>query len=331
MEYGVRRYEAAQRLRWFLFFLVCVGLAFPVTRAYLSGQAPPPSGAGPWNPEALKSTTFWVQKHWIHVEPFGKAVVYCVWVAILFLGGRLIGLVAQYAGQFALKGLLVTIMQQTPASARIAFTPSASKVGRFLPTEILLTRVSPLHLQLVLHAFRRLRLLLAHPNGAHSSKDLLEKERRIAETDWEVLWASWSPFRWLLWLLPFLALVQVCWLITLQLQPALSGQQDLQELVGPLITSLVPLAQIIGLTFAFTLAAGLLKRMEGLYLSSVDALLYDQFLSLLPFQSSDTVIILEALDKHFREVHAVLKRLESVLSRDRGHNREPADMGIPRG
>ena len=34
MEYGLRRYEAVQRLRWFLFFLVCLALAYSMAGSY---------------------------------------------------------------------------------------------------------------------------------------------------------------------------------------------------------------------------------------------------------------------------------------------------------
>jgi hypothetical protein len=98
------------------------------------------------------------------------------------------------------------------------------------------------------------------------------------------------------------------------LQPALSGQKDLQDLLGPILTSLLPLVQLVIATVVLSLASGLLKRFENLYLSSVDGMLYDQFLSRLPFQSSDTLIILEAMERQFRELRALLKRLEQSRS-----------------
>jgi hypothetical protein len=42
----------------------------------------------------------------------------------------------------------------------------------------------------------------------------------------------------------------------------------------------------------------------------VDDLLYEHFLSRLPFQSSDTVVLLEALKHHFLELQLLIRRLE---------------------
>ena len=178
---------------------------------------------------------------------------------------------------------------------------------------LLLQKTHNPFLQFLFHPFRRLRVLLTNPGKTLSSERLSEKERRLAEIDWEILWSSWTPFRWLLRLLPLVGAVQTVWLLYLFLQPALSGQKDFQELFGLVFNGLFPLLQVVFLTVAFSLASGLLKRLESFYLSGVDALFYDRFLTRLPFQSSDTPILLEMLQKNFQELHARLKHLEEFI------------------
>jgi hypothetical protein len=56
------------------------------------------------------------------------------------------------------------------------------------------------------------------------------------------------------------------------------------------------------------------SRLENLYLANLDALLYDRLLSTMPIRSSDTILILEALQKHFREVNQMIERLERSVS-----------------
>jgi hypothetical protein len=64
---------------------------------------------------------------------------------------------------------------------------------------------------------------------------------------------------------------------------------------------------VLGLVYAF------LNRMEGLYLANLDASLYDQMLTELPIRSSDTLLLLESMQKHFRDLQVALKRLELEL------------------
>jgi len=52
---------------------------------------------------------------------------------------------------------------------------------------------------------------------------------------------------------------------------------------------------------------------ESLYLANLDASFYDQMLSELPIRSSDTLLILQSLQRHFRELQVALKRLELEL------------------
>ncbi len=106
MEYGLRRYEATQRLLWFLFFLGCLGLAY--VAAPIASQAPPEASTAfrSFQPDMLKSLDFWFDLRWLRVEPLGRMMVYLVWVAFIFLGGRLLGLIVQYGGKYYVRSLL---------------------------------------------------------------------------------------------------------------------------------------------------------------------------------------------------------------------------------
>lgn len=339
MEYGLRRYEAARRLSWFVFFLLCLALASSAADWYeanhvqltqsIQPTAPPPqterTGPAPatrekasatpaLRPEELKSLSFWTRCHWLGLQPLGRALTWLSSVAVLFLAGRLLWLLTQFVGEVLVKRVLTKTIRPL-ASRRNPMTeklpPTAEQV---FPAERLMSKVNLLPLQLIFHPYQRLKLLLVKkPQSTLSSEELMEKERRIVETDWQVLYQSWSPFRWLLWLLPVLALAQTCWMLYVYLQPALTGQKEIQEILGHVLQSLVPLVQVILFAIVLKLVSSLLRRVEDLYLSNVDAMLYDQFICQLPFQSSDTVIVLEALQRHFNEIHAALRRLERSL------------------
>ena len=317
MEYGLRRYEAVQRLRWFLFFLVCLALAYSMAGTY---DISPPArflAASSLKVNDLKSVGFWSRLSWISVEPFGWFLLYVTWVAWLFVLGRFAWLLVQYGGKLYVQDLLSRYIKKPSGSHHSGVMSSMSNHALLFPTELLLQRIRPIHCQLIFHPFRRVHLMLTDSQGNFSSEDLVEKERRVAEADWQILWGSWSPFQWLLWLLPTLALAQAVWLVYAQMQPALSGQREVQDLLKPAFASVLPLVQAIALCIFFNLAAGLLKRFENLYLSNVDALIYDQFLSRLPFQSSDTLIILETLQRQFKEMHSALRRLERSVGVDK--------------
>ncbi len=273
MEYGLRRYEATQRLLWFLFFLVCLGLAY--LAAPMPSQVPPEAATMPraFQPEILKSFSFWCDLQWLRVEPLGKTMVYLVWVAVLFLGGRLLGLIVQYGGKYYVRSLLaagVGHSGENPKSSGLP--PLSTKSEASLPIQLLLKKTESIPLQLLFHPLRRLRVLLTNPQRTLSSETLAEKERRLAEMDWEITWSSWTPFRWLLRLLLLVGVMQTVWLLHLYLQPALSGQKDVQELFGMAFNALLPLVQVIFLVIVFSVASGLLKRLDSLYLSGVDAL-----------------------------------------------------------
>ncbi len=313
MEYGLRRYEAAQRLFWILFFVLCLGVAYLFAEAAANSPNGSAAALPTFQPDSLKSLSFWLQLRWIRGEPFGKILVYLLYVALIFVGARFCWLLVQYAGKFYVKGLLASHVRKPAASPKPSLEQLSAKPEKLFPVDILLKKSNPLFLRLLFHPMTRLRLLLAKNQGTLSSEDLMERERRMVETDWQVLYGSWSPFRWLLWLLPLFALLQSSWLLYHQVQPAVTGQKEIHDVLGPVFASFIPLVQIILINVLLSLGSGLLKRMEGFYLSGVDTLFYDRFLSRLPFQSSDTLILLEALNRHFQELHFVLRRLEKSL------------------
>ena len=312
MEYGLRRYEATQRLLWFLFFLVCLGMAYLMAPDQLPAPQPGSPAIRSVQPDVLKSLSFWLNLHWVSMEPFGSGMLFIIWALSIFLVGRSLGLIVQYTGQFLVTSLLNTHIRSDASPRRSPTTHTAAADG-ISPATLLLKRAANPFLYWIFHPFRRLRVLLTNPGIPLASERLAEKERRLAEADWEILWSSWTPFRWLLRLLPLVGAVQTVWLLNLYLQPALSGQKDFQELFGLVFNGLFPLLQVIFLTVAFSLASGLLKRLESFYLSGVDALFYDRLLTRLPFQSSDTPILLETLQKNFQELHAKLKYLEEFI------------------
>jgi hypothetical protein len=311
MEYGLRHYEAVQRLFWFLFFLLCMAIAHPVARSYLAGfsHLPPPTAIPHFDP--LKNTAFWFQMDWLRRDSLlGFLIVYLSWLAVVFLVGRVLWLLVQVFGELLVKRILTSTVKTQPVRVKSAFSNSPANWERLFPAETLLSKVNRLPLSVILHPYQRLRLLFGNPANSVSSQDLIERERRIVEADWQIFSGSWAPFRWLLWPLPPLALLQAVWLFYIQLQPALTGQREIMETFHSLIGNLVPVAQVSALAVSLHLVGGLIRRIEELYLSNVDDLLYEHFLSRLPFQSSDTVVLLEALKHHFLELQLLIRRLE---------------------
>lgn len=312
MEYGLRHYEAVQRLFWFVFFLVCVAIAHPVAKSYIAGIAvlPPPAAGVHFDP--LKNTAFWFQLEWLRKESLlGFVIAYLGWAAVLFLAGRVVWLLVQVVGELLVKRILTATVKSQPIRVKSTFSNSPANWERLFPAETLLRKVNRLPLSLIFHPFQRLRLMVGNPANPLSSQDLIERERRIVEADWQVFSGSWAPYRWLLWPLPVLALLQAVWLLYIQLQPALAGQRELlAETFHSLIGNVVPVAQVSALAIALHLSGGLIRRIEELYLSNVDDLLYDHFLSRLPFQSSDTVVLLEALKHHFLELQQLIRKLD---------------------
>ncbi|MCK8603996.1 hypothetical protein [Desulfoferrobacter suflitae] len=311
MHYTLRRYEAIQRLFWFILFLVCLGFAYPLCNLYqvkYQGAAVLASV----HPEVLKTRQFWTQSYWLGLDPVGGIVLYLLWVVALFLFGKTAWLLVQYLGKYLVKVLLKQTVKNVPGKPKVNFADFSGQSHSAFPTDMLMEKLQSVRLRFLFHAFQRLRLILTHSHRTLSSEDMTEKERRVVETDWQILWASWTPFRWLLWSLPLLAFVQTCWLFYLELLPALTAQKEINDSLGPLTASLLPIAQVIVVVIALSLVSGLLQRMENLYLSNVDALFYDHLLSRVPFQSSDTVVILEAMQKHFKQLHTMLEQLRAA-------------------
>jgi len=311
MEYNLRRYEAMQRLVWFVFFLLCIGLAYPVASSY-QADFKDLAVVASVKPEVLKSSAFWSQTYWLGINPLGGIILYVLWVTVLFLAGKFLWLLLQYVGKRLVKTTLSQVIKSPSGRPKPIFDSVSNAPQKLFPAEPLVRRAGSVPLRILFHPFQRLRLMLSNHQNVLSAEELTEKERRIVDIDWQVFWSSWTPFRWLLWLLVGLAFVQTCSIFYMQLAPALTGQKEIEEVLGPLLASLLPVAQIIVVVIVFNLLSGLLKRIENLYLSDVDAIFYDQFVSRVPFQSSDTVVILEALQKHFKELQIILRRIEST-------------------
>jgi hypothetical protein len=169
-----------------------------------------------------------------------------------------------------------------------------------------------------------------------SSEELFEKERRVVEADWRILYGSWGPYRCLFWVLPILGLTQTALLLVAQFNVASSGfallpqkealeaakpmvsftvQKEIFDTIKPTLNLLLPLIQAAGMAVFFQLASTLLRYFEELYLSNLDSFIYDRLLSKLPIRSHDTVLILETLQQQFQDLQAALKSLENkVLS-----------------
>jgi hypothetical protein len=315
MEYGLRKYEAWQRFLWFLYLLGCLLLAWPLCGMYLASVSATPLKNG--GMDMVKSLGFWNQQHWVHTKPLGTWLAYLAWILVVIIGTRLLWLLFQFFGKWLLSRTFPEIQAQP--KDRIASGPAA--VGdiiaqRKVPDPLVRWSQSLRRslLRFVFHAHQRALFTFGSPHGVLMADDLLDRQHRLAEIDWQVLNGSWAPFRWMLRCLPLLGLFQTFWLIYLLVQPVLVGHRDIQELSTTLLPSVLPFVQIMMLTLAFGLGYGLVSRLENLYLANLDALFYDRLLSTMPIRSSDTILILEALQKQFREVNMTLERLERTLA-----------------
>jgi hypothetical protein len=311
MEYGLRQYEARQRLLWFLFFLASLLIAWPAKGMYLSSV--PRAPLNQISLEMVKSMEFWHQQQWVHVGPVAALLSYLVWVAVIFAAGRLACLLLHFVGKTAMARTLPKVAanprpQQLIGKPVSLLNSSQLKLPESLVRWTQALRVNPL--RLVFHAYQRALYTFVSPHGALIADDMADRQHRLADIDWQILNGSWTPFRWILRLLPVLALLQTLWMIYLQVQPVLGGQKELQDLLGALLPSVLPFVQLILLTLILGLAYGLLIRLDHLYLAGLDALFYDRLLSSMPIRSSDTLLILDTVQKHFREMQATLERLE---------------------
>jgi NADH:ubiquinone oxidoreductase subunit 5 (subunit L)/multisubunit Na+/H+ antiporter MnhA subunit len=169
----------------------------------------------------------------------------------------------------------------------------------------------------LLHAFRRAQYTLSSTPGIPFTDGLLERQQRLSDMDRQIFKSSWAAFRWILRLLPILAALQSFWLIYSETQLFLGKQSEFEQFANAFWPAMLPLVQLTVLAVFLGLAHAFLNRLEGLYLANLDASLYDQILSELPIRSSDTLLILNSLQKHFRELQVTLKRLELEIKEGR--------------
>ena len=309
MDHGLAQYEARERFLWFLFLLVCLLMALPAVWLHLAGVPRTPVIAT--TSEALKSYAYWSQRHWMHVGPLGKLLAYLAWVAILFILTRFLWLIAQFIG----KGSLLRSLREMMSSLKSRQTAKpwdSTTDAQKKPYAGFALMVSRLNhpSRFLLHAFRRAQYTLSSTPGIPFTDGLLERQQRLSDMDRQIFKSSWTAFRWILRLLPILAALQSFWLIYSETQLFLGKESELEQFANAFWPAMLPLVQLTALAVFLGLAYAFLNRLEGLYLANLDASLYDQMLSELPIRSSDTLLILNSLQKHFRELQVTLKRLE---------------------
>jgi hypothetical protein len=309
MDHGLAQYEARERLLWFLFLVACLLVAFPAVWIHLTGVPRTPVVATTF--EALKSYGFWSQRHWMHVGPLGKVLAYLAWVAILFILARCLWLIAQFIGKSSLLSRLREVMSSM--KSRQAAKPSDSSTDvqnkPYAGFALMVSRLNSPS-RFLFHAFRRAQCTLSSTSGIPFTDGLLERQQRLSDMDRQIFKSSWTAFRWILLLLPILAALQSFWLIYSETQLFLGKQSELEQFINAFWPAMLPLVQLTVLVVFLGLAGAFLNRVESLYLANLDASFYDQMLSELPIRSSDTLLILQSLQRHFRELQLALKRLE---------------------
>jgi hypothetical protein len=312
MDHGLAQYEARERLLWFMFLLACLLMAFPVVWIHLTGVPRTPVVAA--TSETLKSYGFWSQRHWMHVGPLGKVLAYLAWVAILFILARFVWLIAQFIGKSSLLSSLREMMSAMKSRQTAKPSDSSTEVQNkpYAGFALMVSRLNH-PLRFLFHAFRRAQHTLSSTAGMPFTDGLLERQQRLSDMDREIFKSSWTAFRWILILLPILAALQSFWLIYSETQLFLGKQSELEQFVNAFWPAMLPLVQLTVLVVFLGLGFAFLNRVESLYLANLDASFYDQMLSELPIRSSDTLLILQSLQRHFRELQAALKRLELEL------------------
>ncbi len=360
MSYGLRRYEALHRLWWLAFFLLCLFLAGVLPSFTSSAQRTPSlagigtldfwtglhgvdiTSAAPLEIAGKKAATDEESQTGEEasrqnvlgddISMVSGALLFLIRVGVIFLVLRLLWLVVQYAGRYLLQLTMSEIRGFEP-SERGAVSRGTDPL---LPVQALEARIRQSIASFVLHPFIRLRLTLSGFHGNVSSENVFEGERRAVEADWRILYGSWGPYRCLLWLLPVLGLAQTVLLLIAQfnglglmaqkgaagplLDPAI--QKQIISTIKPVFSLLLPLIQAAGVALFLQLAAVFLRHLEELYLSSLDAFLYDRLLSRLPATSSDPTRMLEMLQRQMKEFGAALERLERRLLSPAGVDRQ---------
>jgi len=309
MDHGLTQYEARERFLWFLFLLVCLLMALPAVWLHLAGVPRTPVIAT--TSEALKSYAYWSQRHWMHVGPLGKVLAYLAWVAILFILTRFFWLIAQFIGKSSLLRSLREMMSSLKSrqTAKPWDSTTDAQKKPYAGFALMVSRLNHPS-RFLLHAFRRAQYTLSSTPGIPFTDGLLERQQRLSDMDRQIFKSSWTVFRWILRLLPILAALQSFWLIYSETQLFLGKESELEQFANAFWPAMLPLVQLTALAVFLGLAYAFLNRLEGLYLANLDASLYDQMLSELPIRSSDTLLILNSLQKHFRELQVTLKRLE---------------------
>jgi hypothetical protein len=312
MDHGLMQYEARERLIWFLFLLVCLLMALPAVWIHLAGV--PHTPVIQTTSEAIKSYTFWAQRYWVHIGPLGKVLAYLAWVAILFILIRLLWLIAQFIGKSSLLSKLGEMMSSLKNRQTTKPWDSTTEVQKkpYAGYALMVSRLND-PLRFLLHAFRRAQYTLSSGPSMPFTDGLIERQQRLSDMDRQLFKSSWTAFRWILRLLPILAALQSFWLIYSETLLFLGKQSELEQFANAFWPAMLPLVQLTILAVFLGLASAFMSRVEGLYLANLDASLYDQMFSELPIRSSDTLLILESLQKHFRELQAALKRLELEL------------------
>jgi hypothetical protein len=345
MFHGLRQYETLHRLWWFVFFFLCLVLARyspGFTQAPRQGpelkdigkiefwtglqgirmtslgpeysrgkEDQPDRGAGPQtgkstNPDKSKQGLYPSSGQNDYLDNIGlvsRALLFIIRAGIIFLELRLLWLLIQYAGRYLLQ-LFISESEHYGARNR---EQARTGQGSLFPLQILFDRIGRSPLSFVLHPFIRLRLMLSGSQKYFSSEELFEKERRVVEADWRILYGSWGPYQSLFWILPLLGLAQTVLLLIAQFgasssglalppqkealdiaKPLLSVQKEILDAIKPTFNLVLPLVQAAGMGLFFQLAATLLRHLEELYLSNLDAFIYDRVLSKLPLRSTDT-------------------------------------------
>jgi hypothetical protein len=312
MDHGLSQYEARERLIWFLFLLLCLLLALPALWIHLAGA--PRAPVIPTTSEALKSYAFWSQRHWIYIGPLGKVLAYLAWVAVLFISLRFLWLIAQFIGKRSLIGLLADLTSSLKSRQAAKSSDSTGEVQKkpYAGYAQMLSRLN-IPSRFLLHAFRRARFTLLSSPGMLFTEGLLERQKRLSDVDRQIFRSSWAAFRWILRLLPILAVLQSFWLIYPETQLFLGKQSEFEQFANAFWPAILPVVQLTVLAVFLGLASALISRVESLYLANLDASFYDRMLSELPIRSSDTLLILESLQKNFRELQNSFKRLELEL------------------
>ncbi len=270
-----------------------------------------------------------------NIQLIGGTLLFLIAAGIIFLKLRLLWLVVQYAGRYLLQLVMLNAKSSAHSKPELAGTGPDSQ----FPGPMLIDKIRRNPMSFFLHPFIRLRLMLSGFHKNVPSEALIEKERRAVDADWQILYNSWMPYRCLFWILPLLGLAQTALLLIAQFNIASSGlaslpasgaaeaakpllsltpQKEILEAVKPTLNLLLPLIQAAGLAIFFQLASTLMRYLEELYLSNLDSFIYDRLLSKLPLQSNDTVLILDALQGQFKELHMALRRLEKRLTSQTG-------------